>query len=64
VPAEEGLADHEVDDGIAEELEALEVLDLLLRMFMEVRAVRERRRQQRRVAEPVAIDLVFRSDLL
>jgi hypothetical protein len=57
-PPEELLADDEVDDGVAEELEALEVPRLpVRRVLVQVRAVRKRAREQRRVAEAVPGDL-------
>jgi hypothetical protein len=47
----ERLGDHEVHDGVAEELEALVVADRIVRVLVLPRPVDERARQERRVAE-------------
>jgi hypothetical protein len=47
----EDLGDHEADDGVAQELEALVVADGLAGMFVEPRAVDEGAGEERRVAE-------------
>src|SRR5207249_11699183 len=51
------FADDEIDDGIAEELEPLEIGGVLLRMLMEIRAVRQRVLEQRRIREAITADL-------
>jgi hypothetical protein len=47
----ERLGDHEADDGVAEELEALVVAGGLVRMLVEPGPVDERAREQRRIVE-------------
>ena len=59
---EQQLADHEIHDRVAKELEALEVGGVLIRMLVQVRAVRERRREQGWIPEPVPADVFVRHD--
>ena len=58
----EQLADHEVHDGVAQELKSLEVRGVLIRVLVQVRAVGERHLQQSWISEPVPADLVVRHD--
>ena len=48
----ESLRDHQVHHGVAEELEALVVADLIVRVLVLPRPVDERARQERGVAKP------------
>src|SRR5438874_6095822 len=51
------FADDEVDDSIAEELETLEIRRVLLWMLVEIRAVRQRVLEERRIREAISADL-------
>src|SRR5207244_11742812 len=48
------LADDEIDDRVTEELEPLEVANAFPDVLVQIRAVRQRGREQLRVTEPVA----------
>src|SRR5207247_808626 len=51
------LAHDEIDDRVAEELETLEVVRVLFRMLVEIRAVRQRVLEQHRIDEAIPADL-------
>ena len=55
--AEELLADHEIDDRVTKEFEALEVCCGDVRVLVQVRAVRQRCFEQRRIPEAISGDL-------